>query len=172
MFGCLDKIPLLKRKKKSKSKKCKSEVDRPSVTQPGLTRSDNSVPLSKQRSRKDTQTKRPLAGLRAHLIQQKQVPRESDCLIVIGSDRDFLAFPQTSQSSSVLGPDLPISVDELDRCGLQVRNGWKVANSKQHTFFCTRFEWNSESPELTVNPGQAVLIWFEIWFLSGIQTWS
>lgn len=100
-------------------------MDGPSVTQSGLIRSDNSVPLSKQRSRKDTQTKRPLAGLRAHLLQQKQVPRESDCLIVIGSDRDFLAFPQ---NSSVLGPDLPISVDELDRCGLQVRNCWKVAN--------------------------------------------
>lgn len=142
---------------------------RPSVMQPSFTRADNSVPLSKQRSRKDTQTKRPLAGLKACLLQQKQVPRESDCLIVIGSDRDFLAFPRTSQSSSVLGPDLPTSADELGRCGLQVRNCWKVANSKQHNFLCTRFEVDPKSPELLVNMTWDVLSCFWYIFYQGFR---
>lgn len=55
---------------------------------------------------------------------------------------------------------MPISADELDKRGLQVRNCLKAANPKQHRFTCTRFYLDSKSPELLVNTDQDVLSWF------------
>lgn len=61
---------------------------------------------------------------------------------------------------------MPISADELDRCGLQVRNYSKVANPKEHRFLSTRLLQDSKSPELSVNTDQDV---FTCCWVSGLQ---